>query len=84
MKTAALFVALLPLSAAGCIRARTPDGKLYSCARHTRPIPESAGPLPTFWSGGEQYSCLGPQDLHDGKQPIALDGVKADERRAGR
>lgn len=58
MKTIAIVAVLL--SAVACVRARTPDGKIYSCAAHNRPIPDHGGPVPTFWAGDTQYSCLGP------------------------
>lgn len=70
-KSMLIVVALLSLSA--CVRARLPDGKLYTCVRHTAPVPDHGGPVRTFWSGSDQYSCVGP---HDGTGPYA---VTADE-----
>lgn len=80
MKMFLVVTVLVSLSA--CVRARTPDGKLYSCLEHNRPVESHGGPVPLFQGkDGVSYSCLGPhydgvEKINGQKETVELEGGK--------
>jgi hypothetical protein len=90
MKTATVAVLAISL-ALGCVRARTPDGKQYTCVGpHNPPVADHRGPTLTLWAADGQYSCVGPhtdavpERINGQKDAIAIVGQPAEKMAASR